>query len=93
MDKKYHKELPDGSMEIDFSDRPLKIDGTEVKKLVMREPDVNDQITAKNASSSDPAEAEIAMFANLVELPPEHVRVFKLRQYSRLQAAYQDFLS
>ncbi|MCA0905123.1 phage tail assembly protein [Ruegeria marisrubri] len=92
MDKIHHKELADGSMEIDFSDRPLKIDGTDVKKLVMREPDVDDQIIAKSASDGDPAEAEIAIIANLTELPPEQVRKFKIRQYTRLQAAYQDFL-
>ncbi|WP_300067685.1 phage tail assembly protein [uncultured Ruegeria sp.] len=91
MAKKYHEEQPDGSMLIDFSDRPLKIDGTEVKKLVMREPTVEDQTIAQKASS-DQAEAEVATFANLTELSPDTIKSFKLRQYGRLQGAYQDFL-
>ncbi len=92
MEKTYHKELDDGSMEIDFSDRPLEIDGTKVKKLVMREPTVEDQTIAQKGGR-DPAEAEQILFANLIEQGPEVVAKFKLRQYTRLQAAYQDFLS
>lgn len=92
MEKKHHTEQSDGSMLIDFTDRPLTIDGTTVKQLTMREPTVEDQIIAKKAGA-DAAEAEVSMFANLIELPPEQVRGFKMRHYTRLQAAYQDFFS
>ncbi|WP_171178669.1 phage tail assembly protein [Ruegeria sp. HKCCD8929] len=90
--KTHHTEQPDGSMLIDFTDRPLNLDGTDVRKLTMREPTVEDQIAARQ-HGDDSAEAEIAMFANLVELAPDQVRKLTMRQYVRLQEAYAAFLS
>ncbi|PID95841.1 MAG: hypothetical protein CSA85_00305 [Alphaproteobacteria bacterium] len=84
-------ENTDGSVTVKFDDRPLKIDGTEVKSLQMREPTVDDQLIASKASS-DAAEGEIALIANLCEVAPETVREFTMRQYRRLQAALSGFM-
>lgn len=92
MDHAAHiKDRPDHSKEIAFADRPLMIDGTEVRALIMREPTVADQLAADRADS--PAAGEIAMIGNLVELAPETIRGLPLAQYARLQAALAGFLS
>jgi hypothetical protein len=83
------KDAPDGSKTIDFSDRPIEIDGTSVTRLVMREPTVGDQLAV--SSMKNPAEREIALIANLCELSPEIISGFTMRQYNRLQDAYTDF--
>ena len=84
-------ENEDGSVTIKFDDRPLKIDGTEVKSLQMREPTVDDQLIADKGSSSA-AEGEIALIANLCEIAPEMVRGITMRQYRRLQTALSGFI-
>lgn len=83
-------DLPDGSKKIDFSDFPLKIDGTDVMKLVMREPTVGDQLAVDSIKSS--GESEVAIIANLCELSPAAVHGFTMRQYGRLQGAYAAFM-
>ena len=90
--EKYLKENEDGSITIDFTDRPLTIDGTKVNALTMREPDVEDQLTGRKQGGGDEAESEIAVFANLTEQSPDTIRKLKLRQYARLQRAYEVFL-
>ncbi len=84
-------ENEDGSVTVKFDDRPLKIDGTEVKSLQMREPTVDDQLIADKGSSSA-AEGEIALIANLCEVAPETVRGITMRQYRRLQTALSGFI-
>lgn len=90
--EKFVKDNEDGSKTIDFSDRPLKIDGTEVKALPMREPTVQDQLTASKMALGDDAETEVLMFANLTELSPDAIKGLPMRQYKRLQVAYIGFL-
>ena len=84
-------ENADGSVTVKFDDRPLKIDGTEVKSLTLREPTVEDQLIARK-SGADPAEAEVVLTANLCDLAPETVRGFTMRQYNRLQTALAGFI-
>lgn len=82
---------PDGSKKVDFSDVPLLIDGTEVKSVVMREPEVGDQLAVDHIQS--PGKSEVAIIANLCELSPESLATLKMRQYGRLQDAYRAFMS
>jgi len=77
-------ENADGSVTVKFDDRPLKVDGTEVKSLTLREPTVEDQLIARK-SGADPAEAEVVLTANLCD-------GFTMRQYSRLQTALAGFI-
>ncbi|AVO37402.1 phage tail assembly protein [Pukyongiella litopenaei] len=88
---KWIVEHDDGSVTVKFDDRPLMIDGTEVKSLLMREPTVNDQLIADKGTSSSP-EGEIALIANLCEIAPETVRGITMRQYRRLQDALTGFM-
>lgn len=69
---------------------PAVINGAKTATLRMREPDVSDLETS-NDSKDSAAKAEIALFANLCEIAPEDIRKLKLRNYSRLQAAFSLF--
>jgi hypothetical protein len=80
----------DGSVSIDYSDIPAKIDGGSVLELVMREPRVQDQLSVEGKSAM---KAEVAIFANLCDLPPEAIAGLSLKQYGRLQEAYASFLA
>lgn len=84
-------ENSDGSMTIKFDDRPLKIDGAEVKSINMREPTVQDQLTASQGTTGA-ADAEITLIANLCEQAPDTIKAITSRQYRRLQAALQVFM-
>lgn len=85
------EELPDGSIKVRFDEgRKPTINGTKVGELIMREPDVDDQIAVKR-SNSTPEDQEVALIANLCEVPPADVGKFKIRNYSRLQAALEVF--
>lgn len=80
----------DGSKLVDFSDKPLKIDGTDVTKMVMREPTVGDQLAVEHIKSA--AESEVNIIANLCEIAPDAMHGFTMRQYGRLQEAYAAFM-
>lgn len=82
--------LANGSVSIDFSALPLTIDGGSVLELVMREPRVQDQLSVEGKSAM---QAEVAIFANLCDLPPEAIAGLSLKQYGRLQEAYASFLA
>jgi hypothetical protein len=84
-------DLPDGTKKIDFSDRPLSIDGVEIKSLVMREPTVDDQLSQEHIKL--PGQQEVTIIANLCEQDPAAIRALKIKQYGRLQDAYRDFMS
>ena len=83
-------EQADGAIQVDFGDSAPVIDGTRVKSLCLREPTVEDQLTASR--NKDQGEAEVELIANLAEQSPEAIRALTLRQYSRLQAALAVFL-
>lgn len=83
---------PDFSKEIRFDDRPLVIDGTEVRALIMREATVDDRLLLmKRVDATSLAEGEVQMIADLVEQPPEAIRKLAIPQYARLQEAASDF--
>lgn len=85
-------EEDDGAVTISFKDlKKLPVlDGTEVSKLTMREPTVQDQLTADKANTHQ-GDAEIMIFANLTEQSPDAINGLTLRQYGRLQEAYRFF--
>lgn len=71
--------------------KPLKVNGTDLAKLRMREPEVRDQLAV--AKSNETAEdRELDMFAKLCGLAPTDLHVLKSRDYSRLQSAYMGFI-
>lgn len=72
--------------------KPLALSsGADVAHLTMREPTVEDQIVHDELRGSD-AVREVTMFANLCEVAPDDVRKLTLKNYRRLQEAYQGFL-
>ncbi len=73
-------------------DSPVKSAGVEVKALTIREPKVRDMLASETAGKSD-AEREVAMFASLCEVEPETVKDLTVKDYRKLQEAYQAFLS
>lgn len=81
----------EGKKEIDFTDCPVTIDGTAVKKLTMREPTVGDQLVAQKAAKS-PMEVDIVMMANLCEVDEAAIHAMKLKQYRRMEDALRDFI-
>lgn len=81
----------DGSKTCHFSDAPVMSDGVALKSIVMREPRVSDQLAVDNISSS--AKSEVMLIANLCDVSPETIEGMTMRQYGRVQDAYQAFMS
>lgn len=78
-------------LKIDLT-HPIDIDGTKVSVLRLRRPKVRDMLSVEKSVDND-AEKEIQLFANLCELTPENLLDLDMADYSKLQKAYQDFLS
>jgi hypothetical protein len=70
--------------------REMNVGGAPVSALMMREPDVRDQLIADAAKGSD-LEKEIVLFANLCQITPDQVKALRVRDYKRLVAAYAGF--
>jgi hypothetical protein len=73
----------DGSLTVALS-RGLVLDGAKVMALVLREPNVADQLAAGGGTD---AQNEVKLFANLAGLLPADIHALKMRDYARLQAA------
>ncbi|MFP3015449.1 MAG: phage tail assembly protein [Wolbachia sp.] len=71
---------------------PIKIDGILVSELTLRRPKVRDRLAVERMSNND-AEKEVALIANLASISKEAVEELDLADYSKIQAALQDFLS
>lgn len=69
---------------------PIDIDGAEVSTLSMREPTVQDQLDVDSMKGTQ-ANKEVSMLANLCEISPDDVKQMKMRNYRRLQEAYEVF--
>lgn len=73
---------------------PVKVDGSDIGTLSMRRPKVKDHkraaITAKNMTTSD---YEIHLFASLCGVPIESIEDLDMADYTKVQKAYEDFLS
>jgi hypothetical protein len=87
---KYITDLPDGTKNIDFTGMGLKLDGTEVNQMIMREPRVGDQLAVDGIASI--AKREATMLANLCEVSPDQIEAMTMRQYGRLQDGYTAFM-
>ncbi len=71
---------------------PVLVEGAEVTTLQPRRPKVRDMLAVDKTAQSD-AEKEINLFANLCEVLPAVIQELDMADYSKLQQAYQDFLS
>lgn len=60
------------------------------RHIEMREPTVADQLAAHKVKGGE-ADQEIAYFCNLCELSPEQVQSLTLKDYKRLQVAFENF--
>lgn len=71
---------------------PVTSAGVEIKTLKMREPKVRDMLAAEKAGKGDAAR-EISMFAALCEVEPAVIEDLSMKDYRKVQDAYQGFLS
>ena len=71
---------------------PIISDGKKLEAITMRRPKVRDQLLADKASGQD-AEKEVALFANLCELPPDAIEDLDMVDYQTIQGTYSGFLS
>lgn len=78
-------------MQIDLA-TPIDMHGAKVAVLSIREPRVADMLAVEKMGGSD-AEKELRLFANLTECEPAALQQLTLRDYAKLQKAYQGFLS
>lgn len=85
------KQNPDGSVDVTLR-KPLTIDGASVNTLRMREPLVEDQLAAQEASGGDNAKMELTLMANLCMLAPADLKKLTMRDYKKVQAAFAAFL-
>lgn len=76
--------------EIKF-ERGFDRNGATVKTVTMREPTVEDQLTAQETAKST-ARAEVMIIANLCECAPAEITSLSLRDYGKLQEAYAGFM-
>ena len=82
----------DGFCDVTLSRELTLKSGLAVQSLRLREPTVDDQIRFQERKGSE-AQKEVGTFADLCELSPEDVRSLRLKDYQRLQEAYQGFLN
>ena len=71
-------------------EHPVRVDGAEHRHLEMRRPKVRDERDARRAGADDAAR-EIALFANLCEVPPSVIEELDMADYRRLQGVYTGF--
>ncbi|HHW4682637.1 MAG TPA: phage tail assembly protein [Xylella sp.] len=69
---------------------PVNINGTAVHQVRMREPTAGDLKRAFSLPGNE-SERELRIFSNLMEITPEELEAFSLRNYKRLQEAFQVF--
>ena len=72
---------------------PFAYNGETVTSLAFkRRAKVRDQMAAARAGK-DPATQEIALLANLAEVPPDMLHEVDMSDYRQLQKVLEDFLS
>lgn len=86
----YITENADGSLTVNLA-TPFSIDGAMVSAITMREPTVGDELAAATAAGKSAEQMELALFGNLCGLTPADLRAMTMRNYRRLQGAYQLF--
>lgn len=85
------KETENGDYEITLN-KPIKVDGNDVFTVIMVEPSVQDMLAAElQAKGKSDAVKEIQFFSNLCGLVTENIQSMKMKDYRRLQIAYNLF--
>lgn len=79
------------SLEITL-DFPISVGGVETNSLTLRRPKIADQ-KAVQLSKKSPMEAEIDLFANLLQITPAEISEMDLADYSKVSEAYVSFLA
>jgi len=69
----------------------IKIDGVVISELTLRRPKVRDRLAVERLANSD-AEKEVALIANLADIPKDAVEELDLADYAKIQEALQGFL-
>ena len=70
---------------------PIKIDGVVISELTLRRPKVRDRLAVERLGTND-AEKEVALIANLADIPKDAVEELDLADYAKIQEALQGFL-
>ncbi len=70
---------------------PIKIDGVNISELTLRRPKVRDRLAVERLGTND-AEKEVALIANLADIPKDAVEESDLADYAKIQEALQGFL-
>lgn len=71
---------------------PIRINGVELKEVLLRRPKVRDRLIVDKMTVSD-AEKEIFLVANLAEISKEAVEELDLADYIKIQQKLQSFFS
>ncbi len=71
--------------------QPVMVDGELFNEISLRRPKVRDRLAVERLGSND-ADKEVALIANLAELPPSTIEELDLADYAKVQGVLQDFL-
>jgi len=69
----------------------ITVDNKDIQKITLRRPKVRDRLAVERMGQSD-AEKEVALIANLADLPKETIEELDLADYNKIQEVLQDFL-
>ena len=72
--------------------QPITVDGQTLNEITLRRPKVRDRLIVERLGTTD-AEKEVALIANLAELPTNAIEELDLTDYVKIQGVLQDFLS
>lgn len=71
---------------------PIVLNGTQVDKVELREPTVQDMLDMDKHKGSQ-AEKELSLIANLAQCAPDDLKKLAYRDYKQLMTGLEDFLS
>ena len=69
----------------------ITVDNKDIQEITLRRPKVRDRLAVERMGQSD-AEKEVALIANLADLPKETIEELDLADYNKIQEVLQDFL-
>ena len=69
----------------------ITVDNKDIQEITLRRPKVRDRLAVERMGQSD-AEKEVALIANLADLPKEILEELDLADYNKIQEVLQDFL-
>ena len=78
------------TVDIDL-EHSITVDGEEVKTLTMRVPTVGDLIDHDTYRKKNNASADPRLFANLCGIPYEAIKPLAIKDYRKVEAAYEAF--